>query len=136
MISHYAAATILNGLCGKSQYGAAPRAFLALSSAEPTANGQGVTEPVGNGYKRKQIGFWQDTYGQLMGTPSEGVITNTQEIHFDEATGAWGELKYVCIYSAETGGNLLAWGELENPISPVANTVPVIKVGELVISIT
>lgn len=147
MISNYASNLILKNLCGKTQNATiAQRAFLALSSTEPTASGGGVTEPTGNGYARKQIGYYQDTYGQLMGNPENGVITNAQEIHFDEATGPWGTLTYGCIYDAAANGNLIAWGELgeyneENvwtakSITPAANTVVVIKVGNLKISLT
>lgn len=137
MISNYASNAILKNMCGKgSQYFSfVTRAFLALSSTEPQANGQGVTEPTGNGYARKQIGYYQDTYGQLMGNPENGTIANSQEIHFNEATGNWGQQNYACIYDAETDGNLIAWGALTTPISPVENTVPVIKVGDLTISI-
>lgn len=150
MISNYASNLILKEMCGKGgQYGTrlAQRAYLALSSTQPQANGQGVTEPSGNGYVRKQIGYWQDTYGQLMGNPVNGEITNSQEIHFNEATGSWGTQVWACLYDAETGGNLLAWGRLgeTNPetgawtdksITPVANTVVVIKQGNFKISIT
>lgn len=136
MLSEYAAKNFLNGLCGKSQYGVAGgRAYLALSSTQPQANGQGITEPQGNGYKRKQIGYYQDSYGQLMGDPTGNQITNRQEIHFNRATGTWGELKYVCIMTAEENGNLLAWGELASPLTPLENTVPVIDEGALVISL-
>ncbi len=137
MISNYASNIILKNMLGKgSQYFSfVTRAFLALSSTEPQANGQGVTEPVGNGYVRKQLGYYQDTYGQLMGNPENGVIKNSQEIHFNKATGDWGQQRYACIYDAATGGNLIAWGELATPITPVENTVPVIAVDGLVISI-
>lgn len=149
MITNYASNLVLNSMCGKTTtISIAPRAFLALSSTEPTVLGGGVTEPTDTaGYRRKQIGYAQDTYSQLMGTPSNGEITNTQEIHFDEATASWGTCSYACIYDAQTGGNLIAWGELGHydsitgewvaqSISPVANTVVVIKAGDLKISIT
>jgi hypothetical protein len=141
MISNYASSLILKGLTGKGRGndGAivlAARSFLALSSTEPQKNGQGVTEPSGNGYARKQIGYFYDTYGQLMGDPTDGVITNKDEIHFNEATADWpSALTYVCIYDAATSGNLLAWGALKTAITAKANTVPLIRVGELTITI-
>lgn len=154
MISNYASSLILKGMTGRgsdsSSYPGsitlASRAFLALSSTEPQKNGQGVTEPSENGYARKQIGYALDTYGQAMGDPVNGVITNKDEIHFNEATGGWGTLTYACIYDAATGGNLIASGKLgkinsetgsweEQSIAPVANSVVVIKEGNLKISI-
>lgn len=151
MITNRTANAILNAMTGKAQNASiASRAFIGLSSTEPNAQGQGITEPVGGGYERKQIGYYNDTYGQYMGTPVDGVITNNQEIHFNEATGDWGEQKYVCIFDAATGGNLVAWGELgeyeggdafsgtwkAKSITPKANTVVVLKVGNVRISIS
>lgn len=144
MISNYASNLILKGMVGKgnsSDYSTGSitltvRAYLALSSTEPQKNGQGVTEPSGNGYARKQIGWAKDTNGQLMGDPQDGVITNREEIHFNEATADWpATLNYVCIYDAATNGNLIAWGALKNPITAKANTVPLIRIGELTVSI-
>ena len=154
MISNYASSLILKGMTGRGNNSTSytggiiltTRAFLALSSTEPQKNGQGVTEPSGNGYARKQIGYALDTYGQAMGDPVNGVMTNKEEIHFNEATGEWGTLAYACIYDAETGGNLIASGKLgktntdtgeweEQSITPVANSVVVIKEGNLKISI-
>lgn len=152
MLSNYASSLILKEMCGKGgNYGTriAARAFLALSSTEPNKLGQGVTEPTGGNYARKQIGYYDDTYGQLMGNPVDGVITNSQEIHFNEATANWATeeapLTYACIYDAAENGNLLAWGLLGKTVDgewvaqsivPVANTVVVMKVGDVKISLT
>lgn len=149
MISNYTANTFLRTLVGKaSSLSVASTAYLALSSTEPQADGTGVTEPEGMGYARKLIGNYNQSATQLMGEPSNGNITNVSEIHFDEATGAWGELSYACIFDAPTGGRLIAWGVLGHPssdtanpgwvpepISPTANTVAIIKAGNLNISI-
>lgn len=144
MISHYASRIILNGICGKTNSAPSYLAYLALSSTEPQKDGTGVTEPIGNGYERKLIGNYAQTMTQMMGEPNEGVIENDEEIHFLSATGSWGELKYVCIYTAKENGNLVAWGILgetvdgewqEKSISPVADTVVVIRKGDLKISI-
>ncbi|HIU80607.1 MAG TPA: hypothetical protein IAC67_06810 [Candidatus Coproplasma excrementipullorum] len=147
MISNYAANKVLQSICGQTQYcNLATSSFLGLSSTQPQANGQGVTEPSGNGYARKQIGQYQNSAGWLMNSPSNGAVTNKEEIHFNEAEGAWGELGYVCIFDAATNGNLLAWGQIgsyseggeftPSTINPTANTVPLIKVGNIKISIT
>lgn len=145
MITNFASSEVLSAMCGKKQYASlASRAFIGLSSTEPHADGTNVTEPAGNGYARKQIGYYSDTSSQYMGNPSGGVISNSQEIHFNEATGAWGTQRYACIYDAATGGHLIAWGELGEevegewtpvPITPTANTVVVIRPGNLRISL-
>lgn len=137
MISNYAGKQILNAMTGRdsSVYLANP-CYLALSSTEPQKDGTGVTEPSGNGYARKLIG--QSNYSSywMMGEPKDNVSTNDKEIHFDEATGDWpNTYQWVCIYNQSTGGNLIAWGKLSTAITVKANTVPLIRVGQLTISI-
>lgn len=150
MITNYTATQILNAMCAKSQYAQlASTAYLGLSKTEPTAAGGNVTEPSAASYHRKCIGIYNQSGTQLMGTPSAGVITNNQEIHFDEAEEAWATseapLTYACLFSAATGGNLLAYGLLGKTVEgewvaqsivPVANTAVIIKTGDLKISLT
>ena len=52
---------------------------------------------------------------------------------FYEATGSWGTLPYFAIYTAATGGNMVACGSLTTSISPVASTIPIIRTGNLII---
>lgn len=133
MISNFASARILNNICGNYTKGSSTDSYqaifgpiyLGLSSTDPAVS---VTEPSGNGYVRTKL---------KMPLISSGTsVTNTEELHFNEATGAWGALSYACLYDAQTGGNLIAWGTLTNQISPVADTVPIIRSGELTVSIT
>lgn len=141
MLTDYTAKIVLKELCGKGPQNYATRiatnAYLGLSSTQPQANGQGVTEPTGNGYSRKLIGVAGVSASQLMADPETNTISNTnEEIHFNKATGDWGECLYVCIFDKATGGNLLAYGQLTGSISPVANTVPVIEKGAIILSLT
>ena len=148
MLSYYASDKILKAITGKgsSGSGSAPagsviitvRAYLALSSTEPNASGGGVTEPLESaGYQRKLIGNAQaGEYGSSLGEPTNGSITNNEEIHFNEALSSWGTQQYVCIFDAPTGGNLIAWGSLTTNITPTANTVPVIRTNGFVITIS
>ena len=143
MITYYASNRILQAMFGKqSSVSLAQNCYLALSSTKPNADGTNVTEPSGNGYARKLIGSYSQAATQAMGNPSDGEITNTLEIHFDAATGSWGTLPYACIYDAATSGNLLAAGNIldsggsATSLSPVANSVVVLKVNSLNFSIT
>lgn len=149
-ITNYTASQVLNAMCGKAQNATlASSAYLALSKTEPTAASGNVTEPSAASYHRKCIGIYGQAGTQLMGTPSAGVITNSQEIHFDEAEEAWATqeapLTYACLFSAASGGNLLAYGLLGKTVEgvwtaqsivPVANTAVIIKAGDLKISLT
>ena len=67
---------------------------------------------------------------------SNGSISNTQEIHYNMATGSWGTLTTVILFDAATNGHVLAWGTLNDSISPVQNSVPVIQANGFTLSIT
>lgn len=117
-------------------------AYLALSTAPISADGQGIVEPVGNGYERKKIGD-SGSGGTTRNFPASATYdpdtdtfsyTNDVEIHFNEATGSWGTITHFAIFTSATGGSMLAYGQLATPIQPVADSVPVIREGSLTIT--
>lgn len=108
--------------------------YLALSTTEPTINNSNVTEPVGNGYARISISKFMAAPA-LSSDSSVTEITNNKEIHFNEATGSWGTITHFALYNSATGGTPLYVGALTEPITPTANTVPLIKVGQLKITL-
>lgn len=128
---------------------AAVQRYLALGTAPAQPNGTGFTELSGNGYSRCKIGSWYNASNEgevdyfsfsNTSTDSDGNITefyatNTKEIHFNMATGAWGSTQYFAIYDSASGGNIIYAGELTTAISPTANTVPLIQAGACKISI-
>lgn len=136
MVTNYLANQFLNELCGRSSVNFGASAYVGLSTTAPTITGTNVTEPSGNGYARVLIGTQSTAATYKMAAAANGAITNDQIIYFPEATGNWGTCTHFCIFSAVTGGNLLAYGELETSITPAANTVPLVRVGELDISLT
>lgn len=108
--------------------------YLALSSTEPTKSGENVTEPEENGYERVAISRFVSSVA-LNSDGSTFEITNNKEIHFTEATGDWGVITHFAIYSNKTGGTPLYVGALTEAIHPTANTVALIKVGQLKITL-
>lgn len=146
MISDYSSNRILQCMFGKaSGLVLAQNCYLALSSTKPNKDGTNVTEPSGNGYARKLIGSYGQAASQYMGTPANGAITNDKEIHFDVATGPWGTLSWAAVYDQATNGNMLAAGQIgeivsgewqPKTISPIADSVVVLKVNSLNFSIT
>lgn len=86
--------------------------YIGLSSTEPTATGTNVTEPSGDGYSRQALSM---TYSLSSGT---GTLNNSSEITFTNTSGSTSWLSgnavaYYVIYSAQTGGNLYAWGNID-----------------------
>ena len=132
MLTNYSTSRILNALFGK--------AYDGLSTTEPAIDGTGATEPSGNGYARVLLGVYNQTLTQKMGTPVDGEIQNSVEIHFNRSTGAWASgasIPYAVLYDAATGGNMLAYMDLTTAITVTgANVIPVISVGDLSFSFT
>lgn len=102
--------------------------YIGLSSTEPTIAGGNVTEPASNtGYGRVEL--------TNLSEPTNGVITNSATIDFDESTAAWGTMTHYVIYDAATDGNLLMYGRLSTSRTVEAATIMTIKAGSLSISV-
>jgi hypothetical protein len=137
MITHYFANKILPLLCGKtSSLTSASSIYVGLSTSAPLADGTNVTEPVGNGYARVLLGNTSQELTQKMGTVANGHVENDEIIYFPEATGSWGTITHFCIFDSASSGNLLAFGALSTSIQPVANTIPIVRIGELDLSLS
>lgn len=119
--------------------------YLALSTTPIDPDlGQLPNEPYsGYGYARVAVGSTASgstvpnyfpanpTYDDVTGKYS---FANDTEIHFHEATGDWGTLAYFALYTSSTGtaeNNLVAYGQLVSSIHPTANTIPIIRPGNL-----
>lgn len=96
---------ILDHLFGKGSY-TPPTIYVGLSTADPTDDGSGLSEPTGGSYARVQ------TSGTDWNTASGGALDNANDITFPEATGSWGTITHFALFDAATGGNMLAHGSL------------------------
>lgn len=94
--------------------------YIGLSTTEPTMSGTNVSEPTSSaGYSRVLL--------NNLSTPTNGVVTNTANINFEESTASWGTITHFVIYDAEIGGNLLMYGALSTPRVVEAATVMTIR---------
>jgi len=80
--------------------------YLGVSTADPGDDESGLAEPVGNSYARVSLANtdWNAASG--------GSKTNSAAKSFPAATGSWGTITHLCIFDAETAGNVLWSGEL------------------------
>ena len=46
-----------------------------------------------------------------------GATSNSSELAYSVATSYWGNVTHIGIMDAVTGGNVLAWGALANPVT-------------------
>lgn len=134
--TNYGSTQVLNGLIGKGT-GPLSNCYIALSTTAPNADGTNFTEPSSaSGYARSIIGLSGTTATQVMSVPSAGASSNTSIIFFPEATASWGTVTHFGLYSSATGGNLVLYGTLTNPIAVAANYVPLFRVGNFSLTLS
>lgn len=101
--------------------------YVALSTTVPDSTGGNITEPSGGSYARAPF--------TSMGTPSNGVISNGEDVEFPESTGAWGTIKAFAIYDSAVGGNVLMCDVLNTPQDIVADNQARFRSGALQVTI-
>lgn len=106
MVTTYFLNCIMGNVFGSKTNPSLPSTmYIGLSSSTPGVDGSGVTEPAGGNYTRVLF--------KNLSEPSDGSISNAQDIEFPESTSDWGVITYYVIYDAKDGGHLLAYGSLE-----------------------
>lgn len=94
--------------------------FVALCSTAPTASAAG-TELTGTGYVRQEIPCtltdWSGTNGAsstAVSTGTTGTARNLAKVDYGDAGSNWGLAAYWELWSAETGGTRIAYGDIVN----------------------
>lgn len=109
--------------------------FIALCTTAPTKNTNG-TAAAYTGYKRSKTtaASWKAAEGA---GASASSITNAAEVAFPECTGGESKVRWFEIWTAESGGERLLWGELkeEVTISPT-KTPPKFAAGQLEVTLS
>ena len=103
---------ILDHIFGKGSY-TPPTIYVALSTADPTDDGSGLSEPSGNGYARVQTAA--NDWNAAIASGANHRIDNANNIVFPEATGNWGTISHFALFDAASAGNMLAHGQLSQP---------------------
>ena len=100
--STYLSNELLDHLLKVGAYTVPTNVYLALSTANPTDDASGIAEPVGSAYARLLQNDWDAAVA--------GVLDNTNDDEFVEATGSWGTIGWAATYDAITSGNMLSYG--------------------------
>lgn len=100
--------------------------WIGLSTTTPTIAGSGYTEPSGGNYARVKL--------DMLSEPSDGTVTNTKSIEFNESTTSWGLITHFLIFDGQNDGNLLQYGALSTPRTVEAATIMTIKTNYLNLS--
>jgi len=104
---------------------------LALFLSDPTESGTAGTEVSYAGYARQPVTF--------AAPATSGVVVsmeNATEIEFPKPNGAAGRVTHGAIMSAATGGDMLLYVQLTNPIELTADTVPRFIPGEVMLTMS
>ena len=125
-MSDYLENALLNHVFRNTPLTSPTTVFLALWIGDPTDTGVGGAEvtTVGTAYVRQPITF---------GAPSGGVIANSGQINYPDATAAYGTVDYAQIMDAVTLGNALVHGQLTNSKTIDTDDQFRVKVGDLTV---
>ncbi len=97
--------------------------YVALFDGDPTGGG---VECSGTEYARQLVNNWDTATGR--------AITNTDKIEFPEIeTNDWGDIDYIAIYDALSGGNLIAYDDVVSYTTQLGDNL-YIDIGDLDIS--
>ena len=140
MLTYSMKKKILDIIIGRDTEGQTD-AYLGLSTTTPTVDGENFTEPSAeNGYERVLLGSPKIEVYRMAETvvnPDTNVASseNEKEIHFNEASGEWGEVEWFGIFTSEKEGKPIYIGQLVSKIQPSSLNVVVIRKGDIYISI-
>lgn len=98
--------------------------YLALYTVAPTDTGGG-TECSGTSYARQSFAL----------SVTGNTASNTANVEFPTAGGAWGTLVAVGVFTAVTGGTLIAYGDLTVSKTIASGDVLRIPTGDLDITL-
>lgn len=136
MLTYAFANKILNAMTARSSSAiTSGETFVGLSYANPTRDGNGVSEPnVNTGYARVRLGQTSQNLTWLMGAAASGECKNTVNVHFPKALINYpSPVTYFLLYNG--ANELMGYGQLSNPIQPVAMSIPVVEAENLVLSL-
>jgi hypothetical protein len=95
-----------------------PTIYIALMTAAPNKNGTGGTEANYGGYARLLPEEWA-------GIQTNEAMFMTSEESFPTATSGSNVITHYALYDAATDGNLIAFDELDYPITITTGMTPI-----------
>lgn len=125
-LSNYAEIGILNTMRNIT-FAAPSNLYCGLFLSSPTETGVGGVEIEYPGYERQIITFDPPE------TMSGGIgIKNTSQINYAQSPNDAGTVRFIGIFDALTGGNMLLFGTLTDNLTILVGENPVLLAGEVV----
>lgn len=119
---------ILNTMLGVTA-SAPSKVYVGLFLSSPTESGVEGTEVNYVNYKRQPLSL---SAPAINGTTVSA--SNTEELTFAVPDVAIGDVTYVAVLDAETGGNVLVYAAIPNPIGLTPETQPKFMIGDFVLT--
>jgi hypothetical protein len=135
-ISDYLALELLDHAFNNLSY-TAPDTYVGLCTAtiDDSDDGDTVTEVSGGSYAREQVNV-NGGSSPTWDLAASGLVDNTHEVAFTEATASWGTVTSVGIFDAATSGNLLFYDNTMTDQAVASGDTASFPAGDLDISMT
>ena len=124
-MSTYLENALINATLRNTSYTSPATVYVGLYTSDPTDANTG-TEVSGGSYTRTAV---------TMGSPTDGVSTNSAAVEFPQASGSWGTVGWIGILDASTSGNLLYHTALDTSKTISSGDIFKIAIGGLSVTL-
>jgi hypothetical protein len=124
-MSTYLENALINATLRNTSYTSPAAVYVGLYTSDPTDANTG-TEVSGGSYTRTAV---------TMGSPTDGVSTNTAAVEFPQASGSWGTVGWIGILDATSSGNLLYHTALDTSKTISSGDIFKIAIGGLSVTL-
>jgi hypothetical protein len=124
-MSTYLENALINATLRNTSYTSPSTVYVGLYTSDPTDANTG-TEVSGGSYTRTAV---------TMGSPTDGVSTNSAAVEFPQASGSWGTVGWIGILDASSSGNLLYHTALDTSKTISSGDIFKIAIGGLSVTL-
>ena len=124
-MSNYLENALINATLRNTSYTSPATVYVGLYTSDPTDANTG-TEVSGGSYTRTAV---------TMGSPTDGVSTNSAAVEFPQASGSWGTVGWIGILDASSSGNLLYHTALDTSKTISSGDIFKIAIGGLSVTL-
>jgi hypothetical protein len=124
-MSTYLENALINATLRNTSYTSPAAVYVGLYTSDPTDANTG-TEVSGGSYTRTAV---------TMGSPTDGVSTNSAAVEFPQASGSWGTVGWIGILDATSSGNLLYHTALDTSKTISSGDIFKIAIGGLSVTL-
>ena len=133
-LSDYFENEVIGYLFGDAAFSLPATYYIGLWTATLSDSSTGSTAGDVSGGSYARVAVTND--GTEWDAASGGATANTNLIAFPMASASWGTVTYVAILDASTAGNMIAYAQLNTPVSVSQYDTVIFQPGDLDITLT